>query len=316
MSSPPLISIVINCYNGAQYLREAIESVFSQTTDNWEIVFWDDGSTDGSGEIAKSYGEKVRYFRNENRTNLGLSKARNKAFAECRGEFIAILDQDDIWLPNKLEKQMSLFQTNPTIGLTFSNSIFFDDKKDRYEMFQYEKPKRGNVFGDLLSRNFISTETMIYRKEAINSLPYVMDDQFNMVMDYDLSLRIAYNYDLDYVKEPLSKWRMHSAGESNKKRFEIWRECQVMLEKLCNELPDIKNKYDKQISAFKKNIDGQLAFEQWIKKNKKVAREYLLPYLNDPEYLIMFLSTFIMPFTVFDRVKCSTITKYIRALGR
>ena len=91
--SDPLVSVVINCLNGARYLREAIDSVFSQTYDNWEIVFWDNHSCDESGVIAKSYGDRVRYHRSESTTGLGL--ARNRALNACRGKYIAFLDVDD-----------------------------------------------------------------------------------------------------------------------------------------------------------------------------------------------------------------------------
>ena len=99
----PLVSIIMNCLNGAQYIHEALQSILAQTYQSWEVIFWDNGSSDGSGSIAKSYGPKIRYFRNE--TTTPLSTARNHAISKCRGDYVAILDVDDIWLPNKLEKQ-------------------------------------------------------------------------------------------------------------------------------------------------------------------------------------------------------------------
>ena len=117
----PKVSVIMNCLNGKRYLRKAIDSVFAQTFDDWEIIFWDNASTDESGEIAKSYRGRLRYFRSERTYSLG--KARNLAFAQARGDLIAILDVDDVWLPNKLEKQVDLFNRNPQLCMVFSNFI-------------------------------------------------------------------------------------------------------------------------------------------------------------------------------------------------
>ena len=100
----PKVSIIMNCLNGEQYLKQAMDSVFKQTYDDWEAIFFDNTSTDNSAAIAKSYGERVRYFKSQ--TTYPLGKARNLAINETKGEFIAFLDCDDIWLPQKLEKQV------------------------------------------------------------------------------------------------------------------------------------------------------------------------------------------------------------------
>ena len=90
-----LVTVIINCWNGEEFLREAMNSVVAQTYSNWEIVFWDNASTDKSCErVALSYGNKVRYFRSERKLSLG--EVRNQAFSKVKGEFITILDADDI----------------------------------------------------------------------------------------------------------------------------------------------------------------------------------------------------------------------------
>jgi len=93
----PRVSVIMNCLNGEKYLREAIESAYAQTYKNWEIIFWDNASTDKSAEIAKSFDEKIRYFRSDE--NYCVGKVRNLALAQAKGEFIAFLDCDDTWLP-------------------------------------------------------------------------------------------------------------------------------------------------------------------------------------------------------------------------
>jgi len=311
----PVVSVIMNCLNGAQYLCEAIDSVFCQTYNNWEIVFWDNASADESGTIARSYGPKVRYFRSDTTSRLGA--ARNKAFEKCHGEFIAILDVDDVWLPEKLERQLLLFEANPKIGMVFSDSICFDERGDQYNLFSTVTPRRGSVFSNLLTQNFIFTVSMLYSRKALEALPYVFDAQLNMVMDYDVSLRVAYLYELDYVNYPLCKWRIHSGSQTSKKRFLFAREQQILIEKLCREVPDIKVQYKEQVNRFLiKFVYSQLALEQWCKGNRSGARKYVLPYLRNPKCLIIYLASWILPFAVSDKLKTSVIDKLRRFVRR
>ena len=117
----PLVSILMNCYNGEKYLREAIDSVYAQTYENWEIIFWDNASTDNSEKIAQSYGSKLRYFKGSKTITLGA--ARNKAIEQCNGDLIAFLDVDDFWLPNKLMAQIRMFINYDDVGIVIGNVI-------------------------------------------------------------------------------------------------------------------------------------------------------------------------------------------------
>ena len=101
----PLVSIVMNCHNSAEYLREAIDSIYSQSYGHWQIIFWDNASTDDSAKIAKSYDAKLCYYCGDNL--VPLYEARNLAVAHCDGNYIAFLDCDDIWIGDKLERQIS-----------------------------------------------------------------------------------------------------------------------------------------------------------------------------------------------------------------
>jgi glycosyltransferase involved in cell wall biosynthesis len=113
----PLITGIIIFLNGEKFIEEAIESVFAQTYDNWELLLVDDGSTDGSTAIAKSYAEKyphkVRYLEHEGHQNRGMSATRNLGFRHAKGEYIALLDADDVWLPQKLEVQLAIMDSHP-----------------------------------------------------------------------------------------------------------------------------------------------------------------------------------------------------------
>lgn len=121
MNTKPLVSGIIIFLNGEKFIEEAIASVFAQTYDNWELLLVDDGSTDNSTEIAKQYAQKypetVRYLEHEGHQNRGMSATRNLGIRHAKGEYIAFLDADDVWLPQKLEKQVDIFCSQPTAAV-------------------------------------------------------------------------------------------------------------------------------------------------------------------------------------------------------
>ena len=117
----PLVSVIIPVYNGGRYLRSALESVFAQTYQPIEVIVVDDGSADDSGVIAQSFPD-VRYIHQENQ---GVAAARNNGLEAARGEFLAFLDQDDLWTPEKLKLQISQLQSDPDLGYTLTQQQFF-----------------------------------------------------------------------------------------------------------------------------------------------------------------------------------------------
>ncbi len=121
VDSAPLVSVIIIFFNRQAFIQEAIQSVFTQTYDHWELLLVDDGSTDGSSAIARQYAqqhpEKVRYFEHDHHQNRGISATRNLGLQHVLGDWISFLDADDIWLPQKLEQQLAVAAQNPTAGM-------------------------------------------------------------------------------------------------------------------------------------------------------------------------------------------------------
>lgn len=129
MSSTPLVSVIVIFLNGEPFLVDAIESVYAQTYGNWEILLVDDGSTDGSTELAQRYAnqypERVRYLEHDGHHNMGMSASRNLGILQARGDFIGFLDADDIWLPQKLEEQIALFTALPEAGMVYGRTLIW-----------------------------------------------------------------------------------------------------------------------------------------------------------------------------------------------
>jgi glycosyltransferase involved in cell wall biosynthesis len=126
-----LVSIIVPVYNAERFLAEAIESVVAQSYPHWELLLVDDGSSDRSQEIAREFAEAdpERIFCPEHpgHRNFGMCTTRNLGVRHSRGEFVALLDADDVWLPNKLQEQLELMQTNPQAQLIYGHSIYFDE---------------------------------------------------------------------------------------------------------------------------------------------------------------------------------------------
>ena len=129
MSSKPLVSAIVIFLNAGKFIEEAIESIFAQTYNNWELLLVDDGSTDGSTQIAlryaEQYPEKVRYLEHPGHQNRGMSAARNLGISQAKGEYIAFLDADDVWLPYKLEQQVALLESRPEAGMVYGNTQYW-----------------------------------------------------------------------------------------------------------------------------------------------------------------------------------------------
>ena len=120
-----LVSIIMNCYNGEKYLKQSLNSILKQTYQNWELIFWDNRSTDNSKKIYKSFNDnRFKYFFSDKHTNL--HDARNLALDKAKGDFIAFLDTDDWWLPYKLEKQIPFFK-NEEIKLVYGNCWIYKE---------------------------------------------------------------------------------------------------------------------------------------------------------------------------------------------
>jgi glycosyltransferase involved in cell wall biosynthesis len=219
----------MNCYNGARYLREAIDSVYAQTFEDWEIVFWDNLSTDESPEIAKGYDQKLRYFRGEEFLHLG--KARNKAMEQANGRYIAFLDADDVLLPEHLSGHLAAFDED-TIAV-YGNFIIKNEFNNT-ETVPFT-PRRefhsGGITGALCKKNFIWLQSLVVRTEAVRKLDYAFDPELLTAEDYDFILRLSMLGNFRYVEEPTFIYRTHEQSFTVTKRHYFAHDFSYMVEK-------------------------------------------------------------------------------------
>ncbi len=213
----PLLSVIMNCYNGEKYLAEAIESVLGQTYENWEIVFWDNQSTDRSAKIFQSYKDpRLRYFYAPTHTVLG--EARARVFEKTRGEWIGFLDYDDIWLPDKLARQVAIIAGAPDrhrLGLVYGRANYFDGLGNEGPLLgEYEdRPlPEGRILEKLLlGRNFIPLVSALMLKDACLAIGGIPDEYENGV-DYHIFAGIAAYYQVRAVQDVCCKYRVHDSN--------------------------------------------------------------------------------------------------------
>jgi glycosyltransferase involved in cell wall biosynthesis len=214
LKQEPLVSILMNCYNGEKFLREAIDSILAQTYQNWEIIFWDNQSTDRSAEIFKNYTDtRLRYFYAPKHT--WLYEARNYAIEKASGDFIAFLDVDDWWLPSKLEKQIPLF-SDSKVGIVCSNYWIVSERKNKRWIALRRPAPTGWVLNEVLKTYFVGLLTLVVRRSALASLDYSCDPRYHMIGDLDLVVRLSVHWKLDCEQKPLGFYRAHDSNESIK----------------------------------------------------------------------------------------------------
>ncbi|NDP28059.1 MAG: glycosyltransferase [Flavobacterium sp.] len=218
--NPPLVSIIMNCYNGEEYLKEAIDSVLSQSYYNWELIFWDNQSTDKTSSIVKLYDDKrIFYYLAE--INRPLSEARNLAVQKAKGEYIAFLDSDDIWLVEKLKMQMNGLMVQNEAGISYCGfeTLLTSDLESAisqakfYSKFVYNSHKSKSIYNKLLRGNFIIFSTVILKREIFD-LTKGFSEFLEQNEDFEILLKASLHTNAICVSDSLVKYRIHASNNS------------------------------------------------------------------------------------------------------
>lgn len=209
MTPTPIISVIVPVYNIARYIASTLQSALSQTYRDFEVIVVDDGSTDDTPRIVESFvqssGGRVCLLR---QSNHGCGAARNTALDKARGQWIALLDGDDIWQPDKLEKQLTLASRNPRAGLIYCHTEYIDEQDCL--ILNYPRPNRsyrGQAVIELFCEYFLLLPGVIFRHEIIDRVG-LFDPSLRVGEDYEFFLRVLAVTEIDLVEEPLLKRRV------------------------------------------------------------------------------------------------------------
>lgn len=202
----PAVSVIIPTYQRGHLVSQAINSVLAQTYEDYEIIVINDGSEDNTPQVLAQFSD--RHITAIHQANQGLSAARNAGIRSARGKYIAFLDDDDLWEPQKLEKQISVLEANPRIGLIYSDSLFFSDKRGLFPgSYNTAFPTPNlHVLWTLFRYNYISVLTVVVRRDCLDKVG-LFDETLKCCEDYDLWLRLIEKFPIYFLNQPLARYR-------------------------------------------------------------------------------------------------------------
>lgn len=212
--SNPLISIIINCHNGEKYLPKSLKSILMQSYQNFEIIFWNNCSTDKSKKIIKKINDKrIKYF--ESKKFRKLYESRNLAIQKAKGKFLTFLDVDDWWTKDKLKKQVSLLESNKEIKVIYSNFFIFDQKNKK----KYLKTKKiltsGTITRNIINDYTIGILTVMIKKDIFQK--YKFNPKYEIIGDFDFFTKLSLKYKFYAIQKPLAYYRVHEKNFSKEK---------------------------------------------------------------------------------------------------
>lgn len=211
-----VVSVVIPTYNAQAYLADTLASVRDQTMRDVEVVLVDDGSTDDTLRIARDFGTSIDLTIIP-QANSGPSAARNSGINAARGRYCAFIDSDDTMHPTRLADQAALLDTEPDLGLVYSDLETFDDNGTIHSTRRaFSNPRQGMILDDLLLDNFITTSTVMAPRERLIEAG-LFDSKRRVSEDFDLWLRMACRWRIGFIDRPLVRYRRRPGSLSDDK---------------------------------------------------------------------------------------------------
>lgn len=297
-----MISVIIPTYNSTKYIGEAINSVLRQTITNYEIIVVDDGSTDNTKEIIDNNFPQVRYFYIPHQ---GVSRARNYGIERARGEFIAFLDADDLWLPEKLEKQIGVFNSDQELMLVFTEHRFFDSNGIREATFsKKERLMKGDVVKNIFLYSHVALPTVMVRKNVFQEIGY-FDENLNVAEDDNLWIRIALKFRIQLLDEVLVHCRM-TENSLSRTTSNVVTGVLKNVELIEKKYPDLRKRLGRvNIRRKKSYIYSDYGYFYFSNRDYEMSRRYYLKsityYFNLGSLIYLFFSFF--PRSIIEKVR-------------
>ena len=274
------VSVIIPAYNGDRYIEEAIAGILAQTYTDYEIIVVDDGSTDNTEQIIKQYGDRIKYF---SQANQGVAASRNLGLAQAQGEYIAFLDQDDVFLPHKLASQVALLDRDNSLGIVNSGWQIVDQNglfKSSVEPWQQIQ---NLTTANLIIWKPVFLGAMLFRRSWLDQTTG-FDTALEQTPDVDLVIRLAgMGCPADWVKETTVKYRQHEANASKNTLLQS-QELDLILERFFTQpdlSPEIKkleadSRYQSLVwSAWRLQQTGRLEeMSNCLNKSRKYSQKY------------------------------------------
>ena len=286
MTPHPLISVIMNCYNSDRFLREAIDSVYAQTYDNWEIIFFDNASEDQSSEIAKSYDSRLKYYRNE--TTIPLGAARNLALERARGKYVCFLDCDDLYLATFLQK-LSAKMEEGDFGMAYCSSQIINEHGSKVRKW-LARNQSGMLIGKLLRHYEIKMVCVLIRVSVLRQHQMGFASNLTYNPDYGLFMEIASRYEVGVVPEILTKYRKSVNSLTSKSLAVVAPEMKQTLDSLFINQPEKRTEYAKDFTQAYRKLKFYDAAAA-LKEDRRQRALYLIFQIafSKPIYFAIFL---------------------------
>lgn len=245
------VSILLTCYNHLRFLPEALAGVTAQTFQDFEIIAIDDGSTDGTRDWLTACDVPMTRIFNEQ--NLGTYGSLNVALRAATGEFVAILNDDDVWHPEKLARQVEVMDAHPHVGIVHTDGDFIDGDTQVIPGsplgFAFPRFETGDILAGLLYENKIIASAALVRREALRSLGGFNEGYFGSG-DWEMWLRVCEQWAAGFVAEPLTRYRVHGTNASHKLE-RIWKDDQKLREWIVSREPIYRSRNAEWQDAFR-----------------------------------------------------------------
>jgi glycosyltransferase involved in cell wall biosynthesis len=267
------VSVIIPTHNLAASVGKAIESALAQTHTDLEIVVVDDGSTDDTEKVVSHYRTRILYLKQERR---GVAAARNRGIRISRGEYIAFLDADDLWLPEKLEEQVPYLDQNPETSLVCSDWSLISDQGsvEPSVLANRNHIGTGYVFRQIVKSSFILTSTVVARRSCLEEAG-LFDESFPTAEDLDLWLKISHSHNIALVRKPLVIKRSRPDGLSADPRLAATFRIKLF-QKALTSLPDLSFSNRRLIRSILSRNYFDLGYIDFVEAFQKEARKNFL----------------------------------------
>ena len=268
-----MISVIIPTYNCEKYISEAINSALYQTYTDYEIIVIDDGSTDNTRGIIENIYPQVRYFY---LPNQGAASARNYGIRRARGAFIAFLDADDLWLPEKLEKQLKVFNADQELMLVFTEHLGVDTTGFRETIFlKKERLMKGDIVKNIFFYSHVALPTVMVRRQVFQEIGY-FDEQLNVAEDDNLWMRIALKFRIHLLDEVLVHCRF-TENSLSRTAINLFDGGLKNIDLIETKYPDLKKRLGKaNIRRKKSDIYSFYGYFFFSECNYEMSRRYLI----------------------------------------
>ena len=283
----PLVSIVVNCYNGEEYLDQCLKSIFCQTYQNWELIFWDNASTDNSDKIFNSYKDKrLKYYKSK--VNVSLGQARAWAVKKCSGKFISFLDTDDQWFFDKTNTQVNQMLKDESV-LSYGSIIEIYEKSDNEKLVRVSHNSNNNFKSNLMQFE-IQMPTIMILKNALETKNLNFDPIITASEEYCLCMQLIYKERVSVIEKPLAKYLVRKNSLTNK-NSKFWASERIYtLKKLTSNYPEIEKLYAKEFKEASSRcvyyearhlmfVNDKIGAINKMKKIKFCSIRYLLLYM-------------------------------------